>query len=70
MGKFVKVATTGAIAPGEGKLVDAAGKKIALFNVDGTFYAIDETCTHRGGPSLRGHAYGHRSDLPQAWRRL
>jgi nitrite reductase/ring-hydroxylating ferredoxin subunit len=53
MGKFVKVATTGAIAPGEGKLVDAAGKKIALFNVDGTFYAIDETTTHRGGPLPR-----------------
>jgi nitrite reductase/ring-hydroxylating ferredoxin subunit len=53
MGKFVRVATTGAIAPGEGEVVDAAGKKIALFNVDGTFYAIDETCTHRGGPSPR-----------------
>ena len=53
MGEFVKVATTGVIAPGESKLVDAAGKKIALFNVDGTFYAIDETCTHRGGPSPR-----------------
>ena len=54
MGEFVKVAKAGDIAPGESKLVDAAGKKIALFNVDGTFYAIDETCTHRGGPLSEG----------------
>ena len=58
MGEFVKVATTGVIAPGEGKLVDAGGKKIALFNVDGTFYAIDETCTHRGGPLSEGMLMG------------
>jgi hypothetical protein len=47
--------------------VDAAGKRIALFNVDGTFYAIDETCTHRGGPlsegmlNLAGNAHELRS---------
>jgi len=64
MGKFVKVATTGAIAPGEGKLVDAAGKKIALFNVDGTFYAIDETCTHRGGPLSEGMLIGIEVTCP------
>jgi nitrite reductase/ring-hydroxylating ferredoxin subunit len=64
MGKFVKVATTGVIAPGEGKLVDAAGKKIALFNVDGTFYAIDETCTHRGGPLSEGMLMGIEVTCP------
>jgi nitrite reductase/ring-hydroxylating ferredoxin subunit len=65
MGKFVKVATTGVIAPGEGKLVDAAGKKIALFNVDGTFYAIDETCTHRGGPLSEGMLMGTEVTCPR-----
>ena len=64
MGKFVKVATTYGIAPGEGKLVDAAGKKIALFNVDGTFYAIDETCTHRGGPLSEGMLMGIEVTCP------
>ena len=64
MGEFVKVATTGVIAPGEGKLVDAAGKKIALFNVDGTFYAIDETCTHRGGPLSEGMLMGKEVTCP------
>src|SRR5260370_23702787 len=64
MGNFVKVATTGVIAPGEGKLVDAGGKKIALFNVDGTFYAIDETCTHRGGPLSEGMLMGTKLTCP------
>src|SRR6266705_1564419 len=50
MAEFVKVAKTSDIAPGEARAVEAGGKRIALFNVDGTFYAIDDTCTHRGGP--------------------
>ena len=54
MAKFVKAAASGEIPPGKGKLVEAGGKKIALFNVDGTFYAIDDTCTHRGGPLSEG----------------
>jgi hypothetical protein len=33
MGKFVRAATTGISTPGEGRLVDAGGKKIAPFNV-------------------------------------
>ena len=54
MGEFVKVAKAGDIAPGEARGVDARGKRIALFNIDGTFHAIDDTCTHRGGPLSEG----------------
>ncbi len=50
MGEFVKVARAGKIAPGQARAVEAEGKRIALFNVDGTFHAINDTCTHRGGP--------------------
>ena len=46
MSQFTKVASTADLAPGEAKCVDVAGKKLALFNVDGSFYAIDDTCTH------------------------
>ena len=45
MSEFVKVAQTGEIAPGTGKVVEADGKRIAIFYVDGTFFAIDDTCT-------------------------
>ena len=64
MGKFVPVARTSEIAPGAAKVVDAGGKKIALFNVDGMFYAIDDTCTHRGGPLSEGMLVGEEVTCP------
>jgi nitrite reductase/ring-hydroxylating ferredoxin subunit len=45
--QFTKAASTADVAPGEAKCVEVAGKKIALFKLDGSFYAIDDTCTHR-----------------------
>ena len=58
MGSFAKIAARTEIEPGSGKVVEAAGKKIALFNVDGTFYALDNTCKHRGGPIGEGELSG------------
>jgi hypothetical protein len=40
MGDFVKVAKAGDIAPGEARAVEVREKRLALFNVDGTLYAI------------------------------
>jgi hypothetical protein len=54
MSKLVKVAETKAVAPGTGKVVDAQGRRLALFNVAGTFHAIDNTCTQQGGPLGEG----------------
>src|SRR5713101_5089108 len=64
MAAFVKVAKTGEIAPGEGKAVNVGVRRIALFNVDGTFYAIDNTCTHRGGPLSEGEVEGKEVTCP------
>lgn len=64
MAGFVKVGTTGDFAPGQGKMVEVSGKKIALFNVDGTYYAIDDTCTHRGGPLSEGELSGSEVTCP------
>lgn len=54
MGIFTKIAEKAELNPGEGKVVEVAGKTLALFNVDGTFYALDNTCLHRGGPLGEG----------------
>jgi nitrite reductase (NADH) small subunit len=54
MTAFVKVAKSNEIELGQGKMVEVDGKTIALSNVDGAFYAIDNTCTHRGGPLGEG----------------
>jgi 3-phenylpropionate/trans-cinnamate dioxygenase ferredoxin component len=58
MPKLVKVAETKDIAPGTGKVVQAEGRSIALFNMAGTFHAIDNTCTHEGGPLGEGDLSG------------
>ncbi|MDZ7344512.1 MAG: non-heme iron oxygenase ferredoxin subunit [candidate division KSB1 bacterium] len=64
MAQFIKVATIDEIAPGTGKQVEANGKQIALFNLDGNFYAIDNTCTHRGGPLAEGFVEGEDVTCP------
>ncbi len=58
MGTFHKVTETKNLAPGQSMAVEVAGNKLALFNVDGTFYAIGDTCTHRGGPLSEGSLEG------------
>ncbi len=64
MAGFVKLAKSDEIAPGRGKLIEVEGKKIALFNVEGLFYAIDDTCTHRGGPLSEGALNGREVTCP------
>jgi nitrite reductase (NADH) small subunit/3-phenylpropionate/trans-cinnamate dioxygenase ferredoxin subunit len=55
---FVEVAKEGELKPGSGKTVNANGIPVALFNVDGKFYAISNTCLHRGGPLGEGELDG------------
>ena len=64
MPKTVKIAQTGELSPGTGKVVQADGHSIALFNVEGTFYAIDNTCAHRGGPLGEGALSGDTVECP------
>jgi len=69
MGKLSKVGETHDLAPGEGKVVEVEGKAIGLFNVDGTFYALDNTCVHRGGPLGEGELDGAVVTCPwHGWR--
>jgi len=67
MSEFVTVAQVNDIPSGEGRAVEASGKQIALFNVDGIFYAIDNNCAHRGGPLGEGSLDGSTVICP--WHR-
>ena len=58
MAEFVKVASLSELAPGSAKAVEVKGTAIALFNVQGTIYATDNTCLHRGGPLGEGELMG------------
>ena len=65
----VKVAIKDEVPDGEGRVVEAGGKTLAIFNVGGTSYAIDNTCAHRGGPLGEGDLDGTVVTCPwHGWR--
>lgn len=69
MADFVKVCKTQEIPSGSGRTVDVKGKPVAVFNVDGNFYAISDTCMHRGGPLGEGELEGKIVNCPwHGWR--
>ncbi|HEX9765047.1 MAG TPA: Rieske 2Fe-2S domain-containing protein [Candidatus Acidoferrales bacterium] len=64
MARFVKVAKVNEMPPGTAREFQADGRMIALFNVDGNFYAVDNTCLHRGGPLGQGTLEGEVVTCP------
>ena len=64
MPEFVKVARTDEIPIGQAKLVEVDGNEIAVFNVAGSYHAIDNTCTHVGGPLCEGEIAGAEVTCP------
>jgi len=69
MASFVKACDAAEIAMGAGKVVTVGGKELAVFNVDGTFHAIDNECPHRGGPLAEGELDGCLVQCPwHAWQ--
>lgn len=64
MGKLIEVAKAGDLEPGQGMCVEVEDRKIALFNVEGIYYAIDDTCTHVGGPLSEGECEEHVITCP------
>ena len=47
---FVKLATLGELEPGTMKCTKIGSRCILLANVDGSYYAVDDTCTHEDVP--------------------
>ena len=45
---YIEAAALEQLPPGRGMSVTVAGKDIALFNVEGTIYAMDDSCLHQG----------------------
>ena len=64
MAEYIKVAEKAEIAEGSAKCVEASGKRIALFNLGGVFFAIGDTCTHMGGPLSEGTVEGDEVECP------
>jgi nitrite reductase (NADH) small subunit len=64
MANFVRVASTADIPKGEGRTFEVGGKRVAVFNCDGAYYAIDDTCKHQGGPLGEGELDGTTVTCP------
>jgi 3-phenylpropionate/trans-cinnamate dioxygenase ferredoxin component len=58
MANYVKCAKLSELAPGVCRVANANGTDVALFNVGGTVYCLDNTCLHRGGPLGEGTLSG------------
>src|SRR5271157_5935047 len=65
MPSFVKVSTGTEMPPGSKKLAEIDGRPIAVFNVAGAFHAIDDVCTHDGGPLAEGELVGCEIECPR-----
>ena len=64
MSMFVKVADVASISPGTAMVVQVKGCNIALFNLAGTIYAIDDVCSHEGGSLGEGALAGEIVTCP------
>ena len=65
----VRVAAAADVPAGEGRVIDANGRSLAVFNVDGAYHAIDNACPHRGGPLGDGDMDGPLVVCPwHGWR--
>lgn len=58
MNKLHKVATLSELPPGGKVLAVLDDRAVAVFNVEGSYYAIDDVCTHDGGPLAEGNLVG------------
>lgn len=64
MSDFVKVAKAGDIPTDTARCVEARGKRIALYNLDGEFYATQENCTHAEASLCEGDVVGDEIMCP------
>ena len=62
---FVTVARVGEIPPGGVKAMRLGDREIAVFNISGAYHAMDDVCTHDGGPLAEGTIQGHVIECPR-----
>jgi 3-phenylpropionate/trans-cinnamate dioxygenase ferredoxin subunit len=55
---WIAVGRTESIAPGDYAQVEIDDRLVAVFNIDGRFYAIEDVCTHDGGELAGGAIEG------------
>jgi len=65
MSDWVTVCPTQALVEQERLVVDVDGVDVAVFNLDGRFYAIEDVCTHDGAEIASGELDGDEIICPR-----
>ena len=65
MSDWVTVAPVDAMPPGAWRVVDVDGAAIAVFNLDGAYFAIADVCTHDAGQLTGGAVEGDEIVCPR-----
>lgn len=59
-----RIGNTAELAPGHVRQMNIGGRALALYNIDGTFYATDDTCTHAFASLSEGYLDGDIIECP------
>jgi len=65
MAEWIDVAEVSELSPGNRKIINTPYCEIAVFNLDGEFYAIEDVCTHDGGELASGLCEGDQIICPR-----
>ncbi|MEJ2644178.1 MAG: non-heme iron oxygenase ferredoxin subunit [Gammaproteobacteria bacterium] len=65
MSDWTDAASIEDIPPGSHTVVDVDDVMVAVFNVDGEYYAIEDMCTHDGGELASGEVEGDEVICPR-----
>jgi 3-phenylpropionate/trans-cinnamate dioxygenase ferredoxin component len=64
MTRQIKIAVTSDLPSGQATAFEVEGQRLAVFNVGGIYYAIEDTCPHAGGPLSEGSVEGCKVTCP------
>jgi 3-phenylpropionate/trans-cinnamate dioxygenase ferredoxin subunit len=62
---WIRVAPAADIAPGDYASAEIDGVFVAVYNIDGEYFAIDDVCTHDGGGLAGGEVQDHQVTCPR-----
>lgn len=62
---WVRVCAQDELLPGEFRVVYDGDTPIAVYNIDGMLYAIEDICTHDGGDLAGGEVFGFEVECPR-----
>ena len=65
MSEWITVARAEELAPGERRVTEVDDTQIAVFNLDGQYYALEDVCTHDGGQLTGGTVEGDQIVCPR-----